>query len=229
MSLIPSESASFPDLVGQVHGYRHPNARRSSMRRASPPTRVISPTLATNHEGNPAAPKPRDEVRPAVDSSQLTEQIVTPKKAPAQVLAQPIRPPLPTLPQRSVAQMRSKIEPQETAPSVPAKRPRTPVRGLTINRPAPIVLEKPAHPLSARFPLLNLPRHRLFKLIRFLVCETLAVGVLVVAMMFGFAHQFANDPLSLVLKVLAVVAAFAAIIVPVIFYGLPEIFPKNQR
>jgi hypothetical protein len=293
MSLIPSESASFPDLVGQVHGYRHPNARRPSLRQkatrspSSPPqptnadndrvvlepvaplvcpeplenpednrgaleipappnspppstnpandsvvleplTPLDSPESAENPEDNRAAVQSENEPRRTADSNPPEEQTIAPEKGPPEQL-QLFRTALPTLPQRSVAQMRSKIEPQETAPPVRAKRPRTPVRGLTINRPAPFVVEKPAHPLSARFPLLNLPRHRLVKLIRFIVCETLAVGILVLAMMFGFAHQFANDPLSLVLKVLAVVAAVAAILVPVIFYGLPAIFPRSQR
>jgi hypothetical protein len=230
MSLIPSESASFPDLIGHVHGYRHPNASRPSVKRGPPPApaRISSPSLATNPEGNPATPNVRDEVRRADDSSQPAEQIIAGEKASVQT-SPLVRAALPILPQRTVAQMRSKIQPQETPPPVPANRPRSPVRGLTIARPVPVAVEKPTHQLSARFPLISLPRHRLVKLIGFIVCETLAVGVLVLAMMFGFAHQFANDPFSLVLKVLAVVAAAAAILVPVIFYGLAEIFPRSQR
>jgi hypothetical protein len=342
MSLVPSESASFPDLVGQVHGYRHPNARRPSLRRKATrlPSSQPSPNNPENEleslgpaesSGTPEGPKDDcEEVKtfaspspppppenteadrveleslapfesseppeslednrgvfeipappsfppppenaqpdrvdleplPPLDSPEPREnpddnrgaiETAIPPAAPppkpgmnraegAFQLELPlpfisrnvensylVRAPLPVPRQRSVAQMRSKIQPQEAAPSVPANRPRTPVRGLTINRPAPIVVEKPAHPLSARFPLLNLPRHRLVKLVRFIVCETLAVGVLVLAMLFGFVHQLANDPLALVLKVLAVVAAVAAIMVPVIFYGLPKISPRSQR
>ena len=64
---------------------------------------------------------------------------------------------------------------------------------------------------------------------RFIACEVMVVGVLILAMAFGFSHRSADDPLSLFLKILAVVAAVAAVIVPVLFFGLPEEFPRSER
>ena len=108
-------------------------------------------------------------------------------------------------------------------------RPRTPARGLAIAHPPPLVSEKPTSRWSSRFPLLNLPRRRLVRLVRFIACEVIAVGVLIAGMAFGFSHRTTDDPLSLFLKILAVVAAVAAVIVPVLFFGLPEEFPRSER
>jgi len=54
MSLIPSESASFPDLVGQRHGYLPPNVRHRSRRAHKEATRPIPPTLSNSLEENRA-------------------------------------------------------------------------------------------------------------------------------------------------------------------------------
>jgi hypothetical protein len=53
-----------------------------------------------------------------------------------------------------------------------------------------------------------------------MLCETIAVGVLVLSMVFGFSQQFEDSPLSSLLKVVAVAAAIAAMTVPVIFLWL---------
>lgn len=309
MSLIPSESASFPDLVGQQHGYLPPNLRRPSSRRRQQQTTAdsITPALPQSAETNGAPPRSEieifpleDQVRPREDApvcnqtmeqvvisasapealepleslevltlvedqvgsrkgahvcDQTVEQLLLPISAPARAEApEPLEPrdgtnnrpvegearerrnpskdapadtsrsprvALPIPPQRSPAQMRAKIQAQDVAAPTPAIRGRTPVRGLAMAHPTPLVTERPTSMWSSRFPMLNLPRRRLLKLVRFIVCETIAVGVLTLAMAFGFSHQIDNG-LSLFLKILAAAAAIAAIAVPVIFYGLPD-------
>ena len=57
----------------------------------------------------------------------------------------------------------------------------------------------------------------------------MVVGVLILGMAFGFSHRTTDDPLSLFLKILAVVAAVAAVVVPVLFFGLPEEFRRSER
>jgi len=226
MSLIPSESASFPDLVGQRHGYLPPNARRPSLRRNQKEAAVAS-TSAGPEENRPVRESQTELGRPSV-SNEPAEPVATPKNSPPEN-SRLLRPALPIPPQRSVSQMRAKIQAPEVVSPPPGTRPRTPVRGLAIAHPPPIVAEKPANQLSSRFPLLNLPRRRLVRLVRFIACEVIAVGVLILGMAFGFSQRSADDPLSLFLKILAGVAAVAAIIVPVIFYGLAEEFPRRER
>jgi hypothetical protein len=319
MSLIPSESASFPDLVGQQHGYLPPNLRRPSARRrqqptadpiAPPPAKCAKANGAALHSETEMAPLealtplenqvgPRedapvcnqtieqvvisasapetlelieplevltlveDQVRPGEDApvcNQTVEQLLLPISAPAGAEAlepldstnnKPVegearerlnpskdapadtsrspRVALPIPPQRSPAQMRAKIQAQDVAAPTPTRRPRTPVRGLAIAQPAVTVSEKPPSKWSSCFGVLNLPRHRLLKLLRFVMCEVIAVGVLMLAMGFGFSHQIENNLLSLLLKILAIAAAVAAIAVPVIFYGLPDEVSRSDR
>src|SRR5438876_2747779 len=280
MSLIPSESASFPDLVGQRHGYLPPNVRHRSRRSHKEATRPSHPTLSNSLEENRAVAQSETEIgQPGVSIEPLdridtlkepaaheprVEQFELPTNAPAELepleevvaltnapadaesperlklpktkVSEPsysIRAALPIPPQRSSAQMRSKIQTQEIAApaptSIPATRPRTPVRGLAIAHPPPIVSEKPTSKWSSHFPLRNLPRRRLVRLVRFIACEVMVVGVLILGMAFGFSHRTTDDPLSLFLKILAVVAAVAAVVVPVLFFGLPEEFPRSER
>src|SRR5207245_8365321 len=61
MSLIPSESASFPDLVGQRHGYLPPNVRHRS-RRAHKATGPSHPTLSNSLEENRAVAQSETEI-----------------------------------------------------------------------------------------------------------------------------------------------------------------------
>ena len=340
MSLIPSESAAFPDLVGQHHGYLPPNVRRPSWRRRQqqqPASHATPPALPKSAEVNGAAKSPEAEqlvplevVTPLSDQvgpreaapvhndiveqlepltpledweaapahnepveqvvipnsapaaaetlepleplehpdgapvhNETVEQVVLPASAPAAAEAlEPLEPladtnsrpaeceaceqgdphkstlpdtsrsprvAMPIPPQRSSAQMRSKIQDQEVTAPTRAKRPRTPARGLAIAHPPPPHTDKPTSTWASRFPVLNLPRRRLLKLLRFILCETIAVGVLMLAMGFGFSPRIENDPLSLFLKVLAVTAAIAAIAVPIIFYGLPDELSRGDR
>ena len=77
--------------------------------------------------------------------------------------------------------------------------------------------EKPAVS-NTRF---KLPRHRLFKLLRFIGCEAIALGVLIFIMAFELKDRSGDDSAALLLKILAGISVFAAVAVPVIFYGLP--------
>ena len=172
---------------------------------------VVEPLLPIDHRRAES-----ESPQPAIRKNTL------PKPPPAPRVALPIPP------QRSPAQMRSKIQPQDTPPPTPSQRPRTPARGLAIAAPPPAVVETPTSTWSSRIPLLHLPRRCLHKLMRFVVSEAIAVAVLMLAMGFGFSQQVA-DPASLVLKILAAAAAIAAIAVPVIFYGLPDELPRSDR
>jgi hypothetical protein len=230
MSLIPSESAHFPDLIGQRHGYRNPNARRPSLRRSQreAPATPASPAVPKRPEDNKDRLKPQDGVIPTAGASNTAEQLeLVLQNAPAET-ARPSHTPLPVLPQRSVALMRSKIETQEVAKIQteevakprPATRPRTPIRGLVVAHPTPVIRQKPSLP--------SLQSRDRVKLVRFIACEIIAIGVLISAMQFGFSHRSSDDFASLFFKILAIAAAVGAAIVPVIFYGWPAILPRSE-
>lgn len=224
MSLIPSESAHFPDLIGQRHGYRNPNARRPSLKRKQTevPSSPASPAVSKKPEENKDRLKPQDGLIPTAGASKTAEQAeLFPQNALAE-LSGPLSSAVPIPPQRSIAKMRSKIQPQEIVTPGPATRPRTPIRGLVVAHPTPVIREKPPSLSSLA------PRHRV-KLVRFIVCEITAMVVLILAMNFGFSHRSSDDSVALFLKILAIAAAVGAAIVPLIFYGLPETLSRRER
>jgi hypothetical protein len=56
-----------------------------------------------------------------------------------------------------------------------------------------------------------------------------AILVLIVAVLVGLAHRAPDDPLNLMTRILAIGAAIVAAAIPVLFYGLPERFPRDPR
>jgi hypothetical protein len=245
MSLIPSESAHFPDLIGQHHGYRNPNARRPSLKRkqteAAPSPASTAVPKRPEEDGDGL--KSQNEVSPtAGPPSKTVEQLeLVPQNAPAErdsrheqkgnipvdvtadvtQTSRPLSSALPIPPQRSIALMRSKVQPQEIATPRPTARPRTPTRGLVVAHPTPVIRGKPPSQPSLA------PRSRV-KLVRFIACEIIAIGVLIFAMKFGFSHRSTDDFASVFFKILAITAAVGAAIVPEIFFGLPVILPRSN-
>jgi hypothetical protein len=63
----------------------------------------------------------------------------------------------------------------------------------------------------------------------FVVCEFLAVLFLLGAVLVGLAHHSPDDPLNLETRHLAIGAALMTAIIPILFYGLPERFPRDRR
>jgi hypothetical protein len=64
---------------------------------------------------------------------------------------------------------------------------------------------------------------------RCLAYEGAAILVLLAAALVGLAHRTPDDPLNLITKILAIGAAIVAAVIPVLFYGLPERFPREPR
>jgi hypothetical protein len=75
----------------------------------------------------------------------------------------------------------------------------------------------------------SVQRRRRARLIRFVVYELIALVALVLSAGVGLSHRLPNDPISLVTKVLTIASAIAVVVVPIIFYGLPETLPRSQR
>jgi hypothetical protein len=230
MSLIPSESAHFPDLIGQRHGYRNPNARRPSLKRSQSkaPASPASPVVPKRPEEDEDNLKPQDAVSLTAGTSETAEPVeLVPQNPPAET-AHPPQTPLPIPPQRSIALTRSKIQmqevtkiqPEEVAKPRPATRPRTPIRGLVVAHPTPVIRQKPSLP--------SLQSRDRVKLVFFIACEIIAIGILILAMNFGFSHRSSDDSVSLFFKMLAIAAAVGGASVPVIFYGLPATLLRSE-
>jgi hypothetical protein len=264
MSLMPSESASFPDLVGWHHGYLPPHLGRPCRGRHQKQltAQVISPGLATSADENravlqsangsgqsPVSTTSTQHVEREEDTlrNQAVRQLVIPTSRSAAAEApKPLeaatgtlagdesrerpggekttgpdysrspRVALPVLPQRSPTEMRAKIQAQDVARPRPAKRSRTPARGMTIAHQPPIRTEKPTSTSSGNVPMRTVPRRRVANVRDSMFCETIAVGVLMLSMGLGFSRPLEDSPLSSLLKVVAVAAAIAAMTVPVI-------------
>lgn len=72
-------------------------------------------------------------------------------------------------------------------------------------------------------------KRRRNKLIRFIIFETLAFGLLLIAAKLQVTQQYSENSLTFLYKVLMFAAAVAVVIIPVVFYGLPPTLPPTKR
>jgi hypothetical protein len=76
----------------------------------------------------------------------------------------------------------------------------------------------------------RLTRHRRRnKFIRFAILETLAFGILLIAIRLEVQERFSNNSLSLFYAILVLFAAILVAIIPVLFYALPPTLPPGRR
>jgi hypothetical protein len=69
----------------------------------------------------------------------------------------------------------------------------------------------------------RLVRHRRrMRLARFIVCEAIAIAVLVISVAAGISERFAAESLTPIFRVLPVTAAIVAAILPIFFFGHPK-------
>lgn len=150
-------------------------------------------------------------------------------------------PPAPRLRPKPSVRLRLEEETPVTRPLAPAPQEQVeaPQNAWPTPSPAMDVEPHPVDPDSAWFdesPWISErpPRRRLqlqwqSRLVRCLTYEVVAILVLVCAVLIGLAHRGPDDPLNLVTRILAIGAAIVAAVVPVLFYGLPERFPREPR
>ncbi len=67
------------------------------------------------------------------------------------------------------------------------------------------------------------------RFVRFLTCECVAIFVLVASALIGMRHRLPDDPLNFFTRVLTIASAVVAVVIPVLFYGLPERLPRGDR
>lgn len=67
------------------------------------------------------------------------------------------------------------------------------------------------------------------KLFRFLVCEALAISVLIPSAILGISRRFTDQNLLLLINILIIAAAATIAILPMIFYGRGETLPQREE
>ena len=246
MSLMPSESAHFSDLLGRgldaskKSKWRAPTLKdegseenRAAFLDPVPPAQVVQPAVY----------QPQDQVQPAPASSASQWD-----GAPGPLSAGPIEGVLPQPFSNAVFQQAYPPAPNaEARPALPldASAILAALAGAPSASPM-AVAPKPGPPLhfqpaaSAHDPeefgfpeptvaWPSLRRRRRNRMIRFIGYEIFALAILVVSAVMGIAHRLPDDPLSLVTKIVTIVSAVAVVGIPILFYGLPETMPTNRR
>lgn len=253
MSLIPSESASFPDLLGRGLGAsRNSKWRAPFAEEVAPPANDASPATSKpapippsdppsngTGQGIFIAPLPDQSAtgdQPPVERDEVATVPAPVKRIPR--LARPTQAPtvVASLPPNG-SNDRIRFKPFRKSGSVErAAPPLQPAAvGSEVVRPLhfePATAEGEPEEFGfpeALSPWLSMQRRRRARLIRFIVFEVFAIALLVGSVMTGLSHRAADDPLSVVAKILTIVSAIAVAAVPILFYGIPETLPRGRR
>lgn len=255
MSLMPSESAHFSDLLGcgldasKKSKWRAPTLKNegSEATRAAP-LDPVPPAQAAQ----PSVHQPQDQLQPALASPASQWD-----GAPGPLSAGPIEGVLPQPFANAVFEQAYPPAPNaEARPALPldanailAALAGAPSAAALVVAPSatPIaVAPKPRPPLhfqpaaSAHDPeefgfpeptvaWPSLLRRRRNRMIRFMGYEIVALAILVVSAVMGIAHRLPDDPLSLVAKIVTIASAVAVVGIPILFYGLPDTLPLSRR
>jgi hypothetical protein len=62
-------------------------------------------------------------------------------------------------------------------------------------------------------------RRRRVRMLRFIACEAVAIGIMVASAIAGLSARFATETLTPFFRILPITAAAAATIIPILFYG----------
>ena len=79
-------------------------------------------------------------------------------------------------------------------------------------------------------PLLSIAdRRRRQRFNRFVACELVILVVLLISTFLGMGHRAFNDPLAIGVRIITLVSAVCAAVIPILFYGLPEMLPRGDE
>ena len=74
-----------------------------------------------------------------------------------------------------------------------------------------------------------LPQHRRSKLIGFIVTEAVAIGLLFIAGTFAVLLREPDPTLAWSINIATIVAAAAVAIIPIIFFAIAPVLPRDNR
>lgn len=242
MSLIPSESYSFPDRFTKTVA-----ASRKPKPEPEPEPEMIEPVRKRPALVALPNPKPRPVAIPR------PEKILWPPSPLAKSIPFAPPPPLP------VAKLLPKAPPPKPAAFAPSQKPAAPTRPLPLPPlPKPMPKRENARPVAraqAKPPMRVAPRpviapdpqadffqdfaesnetvvskrHRKGKMRRFMVCEGIVVGILIPLAILGIAFHPESAALRWILNIFTISVAVAAAIVPIIFFAATPTLPEIER
>jgi hypothetical protein len=91
------------------------------------------------------------------------------------------------------------------------------------------IAHEPFPQVSPEDPAALVRHRRRVRTARFIVCETIAVAIMVASALAGVSARFAADNLTPIFRVLPVSAAIVAAILPIIFFGDPKRRNRPRR
>ncbi len=161
----------------------------------------------------------------------------------------PVRSAVPAAPHQVEGRVRPNValKPRAEEAATPELPPKPPLPAVAAHNGHPAaVQQEPANPSEfiepndewqeeEWLPPARIRRRRSFNLdwnsrfVRFMTYEVAALLVLIISAVLGIRHRLPEDPLSTVTKLLLIAAAVVAAIIPVIFYGLPDRLPRDDR
>jgi len=227
MSLIPSESYSFPNhFTSKVVPSRRPKKAKPELMlekaRKKPPVKKIPllPTLKPKVRWNNRAPA-MDPARAHNNGNSNGASEVLP---PAQnvIPMKPVklaRPPQPAPPK--VMPVQREMRPTQT-PAAPPPKARTPAP--VISNPQTDFFEMFAESGQA-----VARRRRQMKFRRFIACETGALLVLLPLVILGLTANITAPALRWILNIFTIAAAVAVAVIPIIFYAFTPTLPEIER
>ena len=201
-------------------------APNPALRRASaPPPRIPDPTVGKQTFPPILKPKTNATMRaPAMDPAPLTEisapeidapEISTPPpKTPApvrKVIQMPVAPVVPVSP--------AALE-RTAAPAIPKRTPQ-----FTVTTSQPDFFELFAQNGDSTLAA----RRRKMKMRRFIVYESIAVAILLPLATIGIMRHPSNAILTWILNISTIAAAFAAALIPILFYAATPTLPEIDR
>jgi hypothetical protein len=73
----------------------------------------------------------------------------------------------------------------------------------------------------------NVQRDRRIKFIRFVICQTIAFGVVFGSGALGISQHFTDESVIWTFKLVTISAAIATAVIPILFYALPSTLPRS--
>jgi len=216
MSLIPSESYSFPDhftrTVSHSRNQNGEKSRPSPVKPEAPRQKSPLPWPAKPQEPQnlaPALPSPVAAVRnstslpPANSVSDVSQSGTTARSV---GLAEFMR------------ILQASSQPVEI---VDAPQPSAPV-------PTLVDQEADFDMFAPQVERLPERRRRSPKFIRFMTCEAVAIGVLIPLAIIGLSRMFTDPTLVMLINIFTIAAAVVTAIIPIIFFALGPTLPQDE-
>lgn len=186
----------------------------------------------------PASRSPRAMPRPErIPPPPITKSIpvAPPSRRPSSPPPAMPKPATFTPPQKPV----QRITPAPAPPPIPKRenaRPAAPAQPKTPMRAAPrpiIIAPDPQTDFFQDFAdsgeTAVLKRRRKAKIRRFLICESIAVGVLLSLVILGLAHRPESGALVWIMNIMTIASAVAAALIPILFFALNPTLPEIER